>query len=252
MPGLMHSHLNLMHDSHPPPSSMHASSSSSNNVPMQLNSCKLCGNNDHVNSDCYLLINNPCSPTPSIDQVNAINNVQGPRFDPYSNTYNDGWKNNPMFGQSNFRGQTQNNYVPNQGKFQGTIGFNKVSTPLIRIHQALTEDIDLTLHLSHKSTSLTPSSPPPKSSLELTMEAFINAQSKKNVELEEGYKQLQSHNEMMESQKAQLVSALKDKSNTLLPSQGIDPREHANVVVTRSGKCLGDVHVKEGGNMINY
>ncbi|XP_048496439.1 uncharacterized protein LOC104884975 [Beta vulgaris subsp. vulgaris] len=79
------------------------------------------------------------------------------------------------------------------------------------------------------------------------MEAFINAQSRKNNELEEGYKQLQTHNKMMETQITQLVSTLKEKSSTSLPSQGIDPREHANAIVTRSGKSLGEVQVEEVG-----
>ncbi|KAL2900369.1 E3 ubiquitin-protein ligase PUB22 [Bienertia sinuspersici] len=74
-----------------PHNNMLASSSSShNNMPVHQSSCELCGNNDHAPSECYLLMNDSCSPTPSMEHVNALNNVQGPKFDPHSNTYNEG------------------------------------------------------------------------------------------------------------------------------------------------------------------
>ncbi|KAL2905022.1 Proteasomal ATPase-associated factor 1 [Bienertia sinuspersici] len=110
-----------------PHNNMHASSSSHNNMPMHQSSCELYGNNDHAPSECYLLMNDSCSPTPSMEHVNALNNVQGPKFDPHSNTYNEGWRHHPAFswrggqaqgqgsGQRNFQNQNQNNFV-NRGQ----------------------------------------------------------------------------------------------------------------------------------------
>ncbi|XP_021751218.1 uncharacterized protein LOC110716873 [Chenopodium quinoa] len=43
---------------------------------------------------------------------------------------------------------------------------------------------------------------------------------------------------------AQIASALKGNSSTSLPSQGLDPREKANAIVSRSGKNLGEVQGK--------
>ncbi|XP_021771810.1 uncharacterized protein LOC110735943 [Chenopodium quinoa] len=77
--------------SFPPPISplpnSRASNSSNDNVSMQLMSCDVCGGEDHTSSDCYLL-NEQCTPSPSMEQVNNMN--ANPRFDPYSNTYNEG------------------------------------------------------------------------------------------------------------------------------------------------------------------
>ncbi|XP_021771819.1 uncharacterized protein LOC110735952 [Chenopodium quinoa] len=49
---------------------------------------------------------------------------------------------------------------------------------------------------------------------------------------------------MLENQMAQIASALKGKSSTSLPSQGLDPREQAHAIVTRSGKSLGEIQGK--------
>ncbi|KAL2934130.1 1-phosphatidylinositol 3-phosphate 5-kinase fab1 [Bienertia sinuspersici] len=129
-----------------PHNNMHASSSSShNNMPMHQSSCELCGNNEHALSKCYLLMNDSCSPTHSMEHVNALNNVKGPKFDPHSNTYNEGWRHHPTFcwrggqgqgsGQRNFQNQNQNNFVnrgqgqnfnaPNQGNCQNMNRYNQ-------------------------------------------------------------------------------------------------------------------------------
>ena len=60
-----------------------------------------------------------CSQDTSIEQLNAFNNFQRSQGNPYSNTYNPGWRNHPNFSWAN-QGGGQN---PNQGFKQPPPGF---------------------------------------------------------------------------------------------------------------------------------
>ncbi|XP_021773080.1 uncharacterized protein LOC110737034 [Chenopodium quinoa] len=228
-----------------PRQNSHASSSLNENMSIQMMSCDTCGSDDHVTSECYLL-NDSCSPSPSMEQVNAINNGQtNPRYDPYSNTYNEGWKHHPNFGwkggqtQGNGQGQysgqrnVQNN---NQGNYRNQGSGNYVSNNQVnqqndnRYHQRgqySSNNNPPGFNGGNKPTlapipqpPLQIQAPPPKSSLEITMEKFVNAQTKKTNDLEETIKQVQVHNKILETQLTQLVNAIKSNNpSTSSPSQ---------------------------------
>ncbi|KAL2923801.1 DNA damage-inducible protein 1 [Bienertia sinuspersici] len=64
-------------------------------------SCDVCGVQGHPTSNCQF--NNSGM---SIEQANSLYNTNQKRqFDPYSNTYNEGWKHNPAFSYKNTQNQ---------------------------------------------------------------------------------------------------------------------------------------------------
>jgi hypothetical protein len=70
----------------------------------------ICGEDDHLAINC----NWGRSAEGDAEQVNAFNNNFRPQNNPYSNTYNPGWRNHPNFYQDN---QPQNlNQHPNQNR----------------------------------------------------------------------------------------------------------------------------------------
>ena len=138
--------------------------------------CEICGNPGHAAQECQVLAGLPP------DQVNY---AQG---NPYSNTYNPGWKNHPNFSYKN------NNalYPPNQ-------------TPVVPPG-------------SQKAMTAAPTAPR-KSNLELMMENFIATQAQtnkeflnQNIHTSEQIKQLvnkvdalATHNKMLETQISQVA-----------------------------------------------
>ena len=116
--------------------------------PSQVLSCEVCGGR-HSTIDCQQ--GKSYSQGCSIEQLNALNNFNGrPQANPYSNTYNPGWRNHPNFSWSNQIGnQTSNS---NQG-YKAPPGFQQKSTYPY---------------------------PEPKSNLKVMMENFIQSQSKIN------------------------------------------------------------------------
>jgi hypothetical protein len=78
-------------------------------------SCEHCGGMDHTTLECQLGIQEP-----GLDQVNALNNFGRPQNDPYSNTYNPGWRNHPNFSYKNIQFPTNSTKVKfgdHDGKF---------------------------------------------------------------------------------------------------------------------------------------
>ncbi|KAL2480100.1 Uncharacterized protein Adt_33066 [Abeliophyllum distichum] len=47
-----------------------------------------------------LTANNSTEPDPCSDQANALNMMRKPHYNPYSNTYNPGWRDHPNFSWS--------------------------------------------------------------------------------------------------------------------------------------------------------
>ncbi|XP_057246701.1 uncharacterized protein LOC130589454 [Beta vulgaris subsp. vulgaris] len=88
-------------------------------------SCQMCGVQGHAATECQ--INNDRM---TIEQANALcnSNLKQP-YDPYSNTYNEGWKHNPAFSYKNTQAQLnpppppRNNFNAPQG-FQVRAPFN--------------------------------------------------------------------------------------------------------------------------------
>ena len=82
---------------------------------MAIYSCEFCGGG-HSTMECQ---GGSVSQDPSIEQLNALNNFQRNQGNPYSNTYNPGWRNHPNFSWSN-QGGVQNT---NQGFKRPPPGF---------------------------------------------------------------------------------------------------------------------------------
>ena len=82
--------------------------------PSQVFSCEVCGGG-HSTTECQQ--GNSYSQDCSIQQLNALNNLNGrPQGNPYSNTYNPGWRNHLNFSWSN-QGRAPN-YTPNYQAYE--------------------------------------------------------------------------------------------------------------------------------------
>ena len=171
--------------------------------------CELCGTPGHTNAECHLLAG------VATDQVNY---TQG---NPYSNTYNPGWRNHPNFSYKN-----NNALHPPSTAPAVPPGYQKGG----------------------------PSAPqaPRKSNLEIMMENFMNAQMQQNKEFanqnahtSELMRQMTSkldamatHNKMLETQ----ISQVAQQQPTIAAPTGAfpgqpqpNPKGHANAVTLRSG-----------------
>jgi hypothetical protein len=134
-------------------------------------SCELCGTPGHTNADCQLLAGIP---------TNQVNYTQG---NPYSNTYNPGWRNHPNFSYKNNNALFPSNLTP-------------------------------AIPPSYRNGAPVAPQAPRKSNLEIMMENFMTAQAQqnkdftnKNAHTSEIMKQLASkldamatHNKMLETQ----------------------------------------------------
>jgi hypothetical protein len=56
--------------------------------------CQICETNEHSTNDCPTL---PCFRECLHEQAHALNCFQRPNHNPYSQTYNPGWRNHPNF-----------------------------------------------------------------------------------------------------------------------------------------------------------
>ena len=88
--------------------------------PTAVYSCEYCGGG-HSTLECQGRFS---SQDPSIEQLNALNNFQRNQGNPYSNTYNSGWRNHPNFSWSNQEG----GQIANQGFKQPPPGFQQMNT----------------------------------------------------------------------------------------------------------------------------
>jgi hypothetical protein len=70
--------------------------------------CAVCGGSDHLAINC----NWGGSAEGDVKQVNALNNNYRPQNNPYSNSYNPGWRNHPNFSWKN----NQDNQPQNQNQ----------------------------------------------------------------------------------------------------------------------------------------
>ena len=72
--------------------------------------CHICDTHDHATKDCPTL---PSFKECLHEQANYVNNYKKPILDPFSPSYNPGWKNHP-----NFSWRNDNNAQPSQQYFQ--------------------------------------------------------------------------------------------------------------------------------------
>ncbi|XP_058725740.1 uncharacterized protein LOC131597035 [Vicia villosa] len=177
--------------------------------------CEICGTSGHAAPECQLLAG--VSPEP-------VNYAQG---NPYSNTYNLGWKNHPNFSYKN------NNtlYAPGQAP-NVPPGYQKAPFASPNI--------------------------PRKSNLEKMMENFIATQTQtnkdfinQNVHTNEQIKQLATkvdalatHNKMLETQISQVAQ---QQVPTVAPAGTFpghlqpNPKGHAHAIILRSGREMDEL-----------
>ncbi|KAJ4718833.1 DNA-directed DNA polymerase [Melia azedarach] len=116
--------------------------------------CELCSGN-HPSTDCQ--VGNPFAPSSS-EQVSYVGNYNQQNNNPYSNTYNQGWRNHPNFSwrkqleepQGKMRAQKEGQSevsASNQAKTEEEVGekemectldTNKERTPSLAAHETLT------------------------------------------------------------------------------------------------------------------
>ncbi|XP_058732590.1 uncharacterized protein LOC131604121 [Vicia villosa] len=183
-------------------------------VAIAIPNCEICGMFGHAAPECHLLT--VVSPEP-------VKYAQG---NPYSNTYNPGWKNHPNFSYKN------NNalYAPGQAPSVPP-GYQKAPFAATNVSR--------------------------KSNLELMMENFIATQTQtnkdlinKNVHTNEQIKQLATkvdslatHNKMLEtqiSQVAQQQTLTAAPAGTFPRQPQPNPKGHAHAIILRSGREIDE------------
>ncbi|KAL5563392.1 hypothetical protein UlMin_033139 [Ulmus minor] len=186
-----------------------------NNSSVETVSCVFCGGG-HVYDDCP---NNPVS-------VNYVGNYNSGNYNsgsynrgnnPYSNTYNPGWRQHPNFSWSNQMGQSSNN--PNM-----PINPNASAPPGFQQQQGQRPQIP------------TQSAPQERGdSLESMMRAFMN---KTETHIQNQGVALRN----LENQVCQLATALSSRPSGALPSNTESPqrdgKEHAKAITLRSGNTV--------------
>ncbi|XP_062006666.1 uncharacterized protein LOC133723817 [Rosa rugosa] len=173
--------------------------------------CSICSYSDHTTDKCPLS-------SLSEEQVNYMGQ-QRPKYDPYSNTYNPGWKDHP-----NFRWSGNDNVVrPTQGVYNGPPGFQQGARQ--QIYQ-----------------QAPPQQTSSKSLEELVKEMTINT----NVFIQETRSQLKEHGQSiknLERQVGQLATDMHTRLPGTLPSTTIqNPKDgrmaELNAITLRSGTQL--------------
>ncbi|KAL2892377.1 Retrovirus-related Pol polyprotein from transposon 17.6 [Bienertia sinuspersici] len=237
--------------------------SSNVNMPMNILFCDVCGSYDHTPVQCHLLESQGGTNAP-MEQVNAMNQ----RFDPYSNTFNPGWKQNPNFSwrnqgpnqgynqAHNFSNQnqflqSQNNYAQGQGQFGYNQGQYRGSYPSSGQYSNQRGPPGFQAQRPHfngqqgsgppQQQPLQLGPPPSSTNLESMLQTFMANQAKETNELKDSLKQMQVHNKMLEQQIAQMATKGSSSPQATIPSQPTPPRDHANAITTRSGKTLREV-----------
>ena len=189
-------------------------------------SCEMCGNQGHSVDNCKL--NNKLT----VEQANAIFNQprpQGQGGNPFSQTYNPGWRNHPNFS---WKGNQ-----PQQGQSSNQANLRPPQQP--------------PMHMSPPPQSQFMYPPPPnmpviapipqKSNLESLVERFVQAQGDKNDQIFAKIDANTAHSKIMETQISQIsqqMASLLKQGNQLPPQLEQNLRDQINAVNLRSGKPL--------------
>ncbi|KAL2895232.1 Serine/threonine-protein kinase MRCK gamma [Bienertia sinuspersici] len=197
--------------------------------------CQMCGVQGHAANQCQ--VNNDGM---TIEQANALYNSNPKRpFDPYSNTYNEGWKHNPAFSYKNT--QAQLNPPPPRNNFNAPPGYQARAPFNPGVNQQPLQQ---------------------KSNMELMMENFMSTMTQTVQEMKAQHSQtvqemkaqnqsmqeVKAQQKLLESQVSQLAHQVGQSSrapghfpgNTEQP-----PKDHMNAVTLRSGKELECPPIKE-------
>ncbi|KAL3597114.1 hypothetical protein D5086_008751 [Populus alba] len=114
--------------------------------------CQICETNEHATNDCPTL---PSFKECLHEQAHALNSFQRPNHNPYSQTYNPGWRNHPNFSWKSDSNNAQTSHPPFQThhNFQNSHGYAP------------------------------PYAPPPRRNFEETLHVFIEKQETINTQL---------------------------------------------------------------------
>ncbi|CAL1359446.1 unnamed protein product [Linum trigynum] len=218
--------------------------------------CHWCESTHHMVEDCQAMKE---STTPQ-EQVNFINNVR--RNDPYSNTYNEGWRQHPNFswGGANSRppvpqgppGFQRPPYQPRQGQFQ---------QPQQSLYQPMQGHAAQSQPRPFQQPGAAPAAPvqnDPMAELQdlvgslasssaqkfNTIEQFMEKASGKFLALEAGQRNTHAVLQDIQTQLGSVAQAVAQRAPGTLPGQTIphpqNPNEHYNAIITRSGKMTVD------------
>ncbi|XP_052188365.1 uncharacterized protein LOC127798771 [Diospyros lotus] len=158
--------------------------------------------NSHLGSDCM-----------QVEQAQYISNynMQNQQNNPYSNSYNAGWRNHPNFSWRD-QGSSSNSRPNNPPGFQP------------------------------RPQGVMQQQPESKPSWELAIEKLANATANRFEKLEEKVDQMANFNRNLEVQLGQISNAINSRDQGKLPSKTeVNPREEVKAVTLRSGKQLGEV-----------
>ncbi|XP_021737859.1 uncharacterized protein LOC110704387 [Chenopodium quinoa] len=154
----------------------------------------------------------------SIEQANAFysSNPKNP-YDPYSNSYNEGWKHHPNLSYKNTQAQQNPSPPPPPQP-------NNYNQPLPGLQQ-------------RPSMNQQPMQPQPqKSSLEVMIESFITTTNSAIQQQGNSIQHLQAHSKLMESQISQLLQQVSRLST--LQDQAKVQKEQRNAVFLRRDEAF--------------
>ena len=173
----------------------------------QIKACGICSNMGHQTDMC------PTLQEDTNEHAHAMGGYQNQqrKYDPYSNTYNPGWRDHPNFSYGN---QTQVAPPPFDNRPQGFQ--QRVQQPYQARQQV-----------------------PPTQNSGTSLEDLVKALSTNTIQFQQETKASIRNLEAQMGQMASTISQLQSRDSGKLPSQTIvNPRENANAITLRSGKQL--------------
>ena len=196
--------------------------------------CGICSMNGHTSDICPQLVDD------SIEHANSIGgnfnvNLQR-KYDPYSQTYNPGWRDHPNFRYGN-PNQPHQTRVPNPPGFnvQSNNQTRQLPPPINSNSNGqssfdeLKEMRDMMKHLATNAMTL--------------QQNLISFQQETRAGMQETRASVQS----LEKQVGQLASSvgkLEAQASGRLPSQALNPKESVQAIELRSGRTLGEQKMK--------
>ncbi|XP_073265902.1 uncharacterized protein [Populus alba] len=171
--------------------------------------CQICETNEHATNDCPTL---PSFKECLHEQAHALNSFQRPNHNPYSQTYNPGWRNHPNFSWKSDNNNTQTSQPPFQAhhNFQNSYGYAP------------------------------PYAPPPRRNFEESLHAFIEKQETINTQL------AQSMTDFKDAL-AKLTSALSFQEKGKFPSQ---PQQNPKGQYNANASSSGSQHMDQVKSVI--
>lgn len=171
--------------------------------------CHICDTHDHSTKDCPTL---PSFKECLHEQANYVNNYNKPKLDPFSQTYNPGWRNHP-----NFSWRNDNNAQPSQQPFQNNQGY----VPYI---------------------------PPPRKNFEDEIHAFVQKQESINIHNVQSFNNLKETLEKFASalnihEKGKFSSQPQPNPKNQELNNKID--QIKSVIALRSGRIVNDPYSNE-------